>query len=118
MPTLSKRPRPRALLHDPPILLLDEVAASLDRDAEHALRDTLVDLAKTRTVVVSTHTPALLVACRHIVGMEKGKVAIAGPTREVLAKMFGQPKKAVEGQPDTPGVNDEAAAPSTAESAG
>jgi ATP-binding cassette subfamily C protein LapB len=108
----------RALLHDPPILLLDEVAASLDRDAEHALRDTLVDLAKTRTVVVSTHTPALLVACRHIVGMEKGKVAIAGPTREVLAKMFGQPKKAVEGQPDTPGVNDEAAAPSTAESAG
>tara|TARA_B100000676_G_scaffold308829_1_gene370684 strand:+ start:3659 stop:5440 length:1782 start_codon:yes stop_codon:yes gene_type:complete len=83
----------RALLHDPPVLLLDEVASNLDRDAEHALRDTLVEMAKDRTVVISTHTPVLLTACRHIVGLEKGRVAIAGPTRDVLAKMYGKPTK-------------------------
>ncbi len=89
--------------------------SNLDRDAEHALRDTLVELAKTRTVVVSTHTPALLAACRHIVGLEKGKVAIAGPTREVLAKMFGPTKKQVAAASGDAQGNDEAATPDSAE---
>lgn len=83
----------RALLNDPPVLLLDEVASNLDREAETALRDTLVTLSRDHTILVATHTPVLLAACRHIVGLEKGKVAIAGPTREVLAKVFGKPRE-------------------------
>jgi ATP-binding cassette subfamily C protein LapB len=83
----------RALLNDPPVLLLDEVASNLDREAETALRDTLVALSKDHTILVATHTPVLLAACRHIVGLEKGKVAIAGPTREVLSKVFGKPRE-------------------------
>lgn len=82
----------RALVHDPSVLLLDEVASNLDRQAELALRDTLVKLAPERTIVVVCHTPVLLSACSHIVVMDKGKIALAGPTREVMPKLFGQPR--------------------------
>jgi ATP-binding cassette subfamily C protein LapB len=83
----------RALVHDPPVLLLDEVASNLDRQAELALRDSLVKLASERTIVVVCHTPVLLSACSHIVVMDKGRIALAGPTREVLPKIFGQAPK-------------------------
>jgi ATP-binding cassette subfamily C protein LapB len=79
----------RALLNDPPILLLDEVAANLDREAEITLRDTLVNWAKDHTIVMATHTPVMLAACTHIVGLDKGRIAVAGPTKDVLAKIFG-----------------------------
>jgi len=82
----------RALLHDPPVLLLDEVASNLDRQAELALRDTLVKLAANRTILIASHSPMLLSACSHIVVMEKGRIALAGPTREILPKLFGQPR--------------------------
>jgi ATP-binding cassette subfamily C protein LapB len=81
----------RALVNDPPVLLLDEVASNLDRQAELGLRDALVKLASSRTILVVCHTPVLLSACSHIVVMDKGKIALAGPTREILPKLFGQP---------------------------
>ena len=46
----------RALLPDPPILLLDEVSGNLDMQAEISLRDMLSELARDHTIVVVTHT--------------------------------------------------------------
>ncbi len=96
----------RALLNNPPILLLDEVAANLDREAEMTLRDTLVNWAKDHTIVMATHTPVMLAACTHIVGLEKGRIAVAGPTKDVLAKVFAstgrQPPKQAAQQTPTP----------------
>lgn len=80
----------RALLGDPAVLLLDEPSASLDRQAEQELRKTLVDIGKTRTVVIVTHSPILLAACDDLVALDKGKVALAGPSRDILPKLFGQ----------------------------
>ncbi|WNJ98757.1 ATP-binding cassette domain-containing protein [Thalassospiraceae bacterium LMO-JJ14] len=80
----------RALLGDPAVLLLDEPSASLDRQAEQELRKTLVEIGKTRTVVIVTHSPILLAACDDLVALDKGKVALAGPSREILPKLFGQ----------------------------
>ena len=87
----------RALLNDPPILLLDEVAANLDREAEGVLRDTLVARSKDHTIILATHTPIMLAACTHIIGLERGRIAVAGPTKDVLAKVFEKaPRKAAK----------------------
>ncbi len=79
----------RALVGNPPVLLLDEPSASLDRQAEEDLRTTLTELAATRTVVVVTHSPVLLPACRDVVVLDKGHLAAFGPAAEVLPRLFG-----------------------------
>lgn len=70
----------RALLSDPPILLLDEPTAALDRGAERALRDGLAALARTRTIIVVTHSPVLLAACTRMIVLERGRLVSAGPS--------------------------------------
>jgi ATP-binding cassette, subfamily C, bacterial LapB len=78
----------RALLGEPPVLLLDEPSASLDQEAEANLRTVLVELARTRNVVVVTHSTALLSACNNIIAMDHGHIATAGPATEILPKLF------------------------------
>lgn len=106
----------RALLGDPAVLLLDEPSASLDRQAEQELRKTLVEIGHTRTVIIVTHSPILLAACDDLVALDKGKVALAGPSREILPKLFGQKPmdkaQSAEGKPADTGA--ETASPSAA----
>ena len=102
----------RALLGNPAVLLLDEPSASLDRQAEQELRKTLVEIGKTRTVIIVTHSPILLAACDDLVALDKGKVALAGPSREILPKLFGQqPIPARNDQADPAAAPAEAAIP-------
>jgi ATP-binding cassette subfamily C protein LapB len=77
----------RALIGDPPVLLLDEPSSNLDRQAEEALAETLAGLAHDHTVIVVTHSRALLARARHILGLEKGRIAFAGPARELLPRL-------------------------------
>ncbi|TVR95570.1 MAG: ATP-binding cassette domain-containing protein [Rhodospirillales bacterium] len=79
----------RALLGDPPVLVLDEPSSNLDRQAEYELRRTLVRLGQSRTVVIVTHSPILLSACSSLVALDGGKVAAAGPAAEILPRLFG-----------------------------
>lgn len=94
----------RALLLNPPLLLLDEVTGNLDMQAEVALRDTLIELARDHNIIIVTHTPVLLRACTHIVALDKGRIALGGPAQEVLAKLFGGPPRPADAspQPATP----------------
>lgn len=80
----------RALVGDPPVVLMDEPNASLDREAEEAMRTMLVELAKDHTVVLVTHSPVLLAACQSVIALDRGKVALAGPSHQVLPRLFGQ----------------------------
>lgn len=77
----------QALLNDPPVLLLDEPTAELDRDSEQRFVQTLKDLAKDHTVIVVTHSPFLLTQCNGILVMNKGKLVAAGPAAEMLPKL-------------------------------
>ena len=77
----------QALLNDPPVLLLDEPTAELDRDSELHFVQTLKELARDHTVIVVTHSPFLLSHCNGILVMNKGKLVAAGPAADILPKL-------------------------------
>ncbi|WP_432146061.1 ABC transporter ATP-binding protein/permease [Streptomyces sp. bgisy084] len=71
----------RALLHDTPLLCLDEPTAHLDPDGEARVIGAIRTLARSRTVLLTTHSPALLGIADDIVRLEQGRVS---RTRETL----------------------------------
>ncbi|TDQ81495.1 ATP-binding cassette subfamily C protein LapB [Dongia mobilis] len=79
----------RALVGRPPILLLDEPTSNLDREAEEELRRQLVELGKSTTVIVVTHSPALLQSSDSITVLIKGNIALAGRSDQVLPRLMG-----------------------------
>lgn len=78
----------RALLGDPPLVLMDEPTSHLDREAEQDLRKTLAALQTERTIVVATHSIALLGLCRMIVQLEAGRIWRVGPAESVLGQVL------------------------------
>ena len=94
----------RALLPAPRILLLDEAGANLDMAAENELKTTLARLANDHTIVLVTHSPNLLSACNSIMVLERGRIAMGGPAKDVLPKLLARlPAAGKAGPDDTPG---------------
>ena len=62
----------RAFLKEAPLLLLDEPTAHIDAETEAALLATIVELAHDRTVVLATHSPALLAMCDDVLELDEG----------------------------------------------
>ncbi|MFD2263661.1 peptidase domain-containing ABC transporter [Lacibacterium aquatile] len=91
----------RALLRDPPVLLLDEPSNNLDPMGEETLRRTLIELASGgRTIVLVSHSVQLLTACSVIALMDHGKVVQAGPPNDILPKLLGRrPQPVPQQQP-------------------
>ncbi|MEQ9326386.1 MAG: ATP-binding cassette domain-containing protein [Rhodospirillales bacterium] len=83
----------RALVGNPAVMLLDEPSASLDRQTEEEFKLTLAELARDHTVLVVTHSPILLSACHNVIALDKGKVSLAGPSHEVLPRLFGSKRQ-------------------------
>jgi ATP-binding cassette subfamily C protein LapB len=81
----------RALVGDPPVILLDEPSSNLDRQAQDELTRSLATLARDHTILVVTHSPVLLTACSHIMALEGGKLAMAGPAAEIMPRLFPKP---------------------------
>lgn len=80
----------RALLRNPPILLLDEVTSNLDTEAEIDLRNHLQQLANGRLILLATHSLVMLRACHKIVVMEAGQIIAAGATKDILPRLLGK----------------------------
>ena len=75
----------RGLVHDPPVLLLDEPATALDPETARMLRDFIVSLrARHRAILLCTHDldEAQRIADRVVV-LYRGRVVRAGTTREL-----------------------------------
>jgi ABC-2 type transport system ATP-binding protein len=78
----------RGLVHDPPVLLLDEPATALDPETARALRSFIVSLrARHRAILLCTHDldEAQRIADRVVV-LYRGRVAREGPTGDLRAE--------------------------------
>ncbi|PID89873.1 MAG: ABC transporter ATP-binding protein [Bacteroidetes bacterium] len=75
----------RAFLKDAPILLLDEIAASLDVDNEEKIQKSLNSLVKGKTVIIISHRLKSIEGVDHIVVMGKGRVEAQGKHEELLS---------------------------------
>jgi subfamily B ATP-binding cassette protein MsbA len=75
----------RALLKDPPILILDEATSSLDSESEKLVQDALERLMVGRTTLVIAHRLSTIRKADRIVVLVDGAVAEVGTHEELLA---------------------------------
>jgi subfamily B ATP-binding cassette protein MsbA len=87
----------RAVLKNPPILILDEATSSLDTESERLVQDAINTLMKNRTSIVIAHRLSTVQHADEIIVLDKGKIAEQGTHAELLAKN-GLYKKLVEMQ--------------------
>lgn len=77
----------RALLLEPPILLLDEPTSSMDTDFEAQFRRRLESLLPGRTLVLATHRMSLLTLVDRVLVLKDGQIVADGPREELLRRM-------------------------------
>jgi ABC-type multidrug transport system fused ATPase/permease subunit len=75
----------RALLKDPPILILDEATASVDTATERLIQEALEHLMANRTSIVIAHRLSTIVHADQILVVEHGRVIERGTHDELLA---------------------------------
>jgi ABC-2 type transport system ATP-binding protein len=80
----------QALIHEPPILILDEPMSGLDPNQAVEIRDLIKDIGRKRTVILSTHNLAeVQVACNRVLIIAKGKI-VADDTPDGLRDRAGK----------------------------
>jgi ATP-binding cassette subfamily C protein LapB len=73
----------RAMLLDPPIILLDEPTSSMDFSSENDFKKRLQHFAERKTVVVVTHRLSLMELAERIIVIDDGRIVADGPKAEV-----------------------------------
>ena len=74
----------QAILHDPQVLILDEPTSGLDPNQLIGIRKLILDLGKTKTVILSTHIMQEVEAvCDHVIIINKGQI-VANDTLQAL----------------------------------
>jgi ABC-2 type transport system ATP-binding protein len=77
----------QALIHDPPILILDEPTADLDPNEKTEVIEYIKEIGQDRTVVLSTHNLAEVeAACGRAIIIAKGRVVADGSIDDVRAR--------------------------------
>ncbi|HZH40075.1 MAG TPA: ABC transporter ATP-binding protein [Gemmatimonadales bacterium] len=75
----------RAVLRDPPILILDEATSQLDTESERLVQDAIDKLMKHRTVLVIAHRLATVQHADQIVVLKEGRIVERGTHAELYA---------------------------------
>ncbi|WP_111638539.1 type I secretion system permease/ATPase [Marinomonas shanghaiensis] len=73
----------RALLFDPPILILDEPTASMDNTTESRMKRRLMEGIKDKTLILITHKASMLDMVDRIIVMDNGRLIADGPKAQV-----------------------------------
>jgi ABC-2 type transport system ATP-binding protein len=93
--TLSKGYKQRlglaqAIIHDPPILILDEPTTGLDPNQIIEIRSLIKELGKRKTVILSTHILQEVEAvCSEVLIINEGRIAAQGRPEEIAGTMKG-----------------------------
>ena len=87
----------RAVLKNPPILILDEATSSLDTESERLVQDAINNLMQHRTCIVIAHRLSTVQHADEIIVLNNGKIAERG-NHESLIRNNGLYKKLVEMQ--------------------
>ena len=75
----------RAILKNPPILILDEATASLDTESEKLVQEALDRLMSTRTTIAIAHRLSTIKNSDEIIVMHEGQIVERGKHEELLA---------------------------------
>ncbi len=76
----------RAILHDKPILILDEATSSLDSKSELLVQEALEKLMQNRLVLIIAHRFSTIQNVDRIIVLDKGTVADSGTPRELARR--------------------------------
>jgi ABC-2 type transport system ATP-binding protein len=95
-----------ALVHRPPVLILDEPTIGLDPVQIIKVRETIRELSRDRAVLLSTHIlPEVEAVCDRVLIIDRGRIVAEGTPSDLRAKLAGAPvvhvtiKGAVAAQP-------------------
>jgi ABC-type multidrug transport system fused ATPase/permease subunit len=76
----------RAILHDSPILILDEATSSLDSKSETLIQEALENLMKDKLVIIIAHRFSTIQNVDRIMVVSKGKIVDQGDPKELSGK--------------------------------
>ncbi len=76
----------RAILKDPPVLILDEATSAVDNETEAAIQRSLQRISASRTVLVIAHRLSTVVAADNIVVLEDGCIVEQGTHQQLLQR--------------------------------
>ena len=77
----------RAVLLDPPILLLDEPTSAMDYTSEAQLKERLRHYSQHKTMMIVTHRSSLMDLADRIIVMDDGRIVADGPRDKVIAAL-------------------------------
>jgi ATP-binding cassette subfamily B protein len=75
----------RALLKDPPVLILDEATSAVDNETEAAIQRSLARISHSRTTIVIAHRLSTIVQADRIHVLEHGRIVESGTHEELIA---------------------------------
>ncbi len=76
----------RAVLRNPPILILDEATSSLDTESERLVQDALAKVMSNRTSIVIAHRLSTIIYADEIIVLQNGEIVERGNHNELLEK--------------------------------
>ena len=87
----------QAILHDPPVLIMDEPTDGLDPNQKHHVRELIREMAATKAIIVSTHILEEVEAvCTRAVIIAKGRIVADGTAESLLGRAAGHGAVAIK----------------------